>query len=161
MNAFRMAALAVAGLFALTACAPPAADTKADEAAIRTAADAWTASYKAGDADQIVALYAEDAVLMPPDATARTGPAAIREFLAADSAASKAAGVALLTDQDVIGVSANLGWHSGTFKVADAAGTIKGTGKFVEVWRKADGRWLLIRDIWNNDPPSPAPAAQP
>ena len=64
---------------------------------------------------------------------------------------------------DAAGVSGDMAWHSGTFHVAGANGANLGTGKYVEVSRKTDGKWLMIRDVWNNDAPpaAAAPAAQP
>ncbi|MGH8253929.1 MAG: YybH family protein, partial [Steroidobacteraceae bacterium] len=114
--------------------------------------------------DKIVALYAEDAIMMPPDYTSLKGHAAMKQYLTTDMAAAKAAGVSFALDTDAGGVSGDLGWHSGTFHVAGANGASVATGKYVEVWRKADGKWLIIKDIWNNDAPAaaapaPAPAA--
>jgi hypothetical protein len=30
-------------------------------------------------------------------------------------------------------------------------------GKYLVHWRRVDGRWLLMEDIWNDDAPPPAP----
>ena len=155
------AALAAAGLLTLIGCAQNAApvDTAADDAAIRASTAAWVTAYNAGDADKIVALYADDAILMPPDAPAATGHEAMKKYLTADMAASKAAGVSFVLDADASGVSGDLAWHSGTFHVADASGASVATGKYAEVWHKADGKWLMIRDVWNSDAPAAAAAA--
>lgn len=125
---------------------------------MRAATVTWAAGYNAGDVDKIAALYAEDAIAMPPGAPAAKGRAAIRAYLAADTAAAKAGGVKLSLADDGMGVSGSLGWHSGTVTVTNAAGATLETGKWLETWRKADGKWLMIRDIWNTDAP-PAPAA--
>ena len=155
-------ALVAASLLVVVACKPPPADTTADQAVMAAASVTWAAAYNAGDADKIMALYSEDAVLMPPDAPAAQGHAAMRDFLTADIAGAKAAGVSLVLDDDAAGINGDLGWHSGTFKVNDASGATVGTGKWVEVWRKSAGKWLMIRDIWNNDaPPAAAPAVAP
>lgn len=152
-------------LLALAACtkpAAPAADVAADEAALRAGTDAWVAAYNGGDAAGVAAWYATDAILMPPDKAPVAGPAAIREFMVGDMAGSKAAGVKFVLGEAQQGVSGNLGWHSGVFKVTGSSDATVATGKFLETWRKADGKWLLIRDIWNMDaapPPAAAPAA--
>ena len=163
MNKFTHAAVAAAGLLALAGCAQNAApvDTAADAAAIHAATASWVEAYNSGDADKIVALYADDAILMPPDAAAATGHAAMKQYLTTDIAASKAAGVSFALDTDASGVSGDLAWHSGTFHVAGANGASVGTGKYVEVWHKADGKWLMIRDAWNNDAPAAAAPAAP
>jgi len=43
--------------------------------------------------------------------------------------------------------------------VIDTAGKTVETGKYIEVWRRINGKWLMVRDIWNDDaPPAPATA---
>jgi ketosteroid isomerase-like protein len=131
----------------------------ADDAAIRAGTVVWTDAYNAGDVDKIVALYTEDAVVMPANAPALIGHAAIKDFLTKDIAAAKAEG---LTDKDGIGdvgISGDLAWHAGTSSVIDAAGKTVETGKYIEVWHRINGKWLMVRDIWNDDaPPAPEPA---
>ncbi len=131
----------------------------ADEAVIRAATVSWTEAYNAGEVDKIVALYTEDAVLMPANATTLTGRAAIKDFLTKDTAAAKAAGLTEKIGDSDVGISGDLAWHAGTSSVVDTAGKSVETGKYIEIWRKVDGKWLMIRDIWNDDaPPAPEPA---
>jgi ketosteroid isomerase-like protein len=155
MHVLKKTALVAASLLALVVCMPPLAT--ADEAAFGASSATWAEAYNAGDADRIVALYAKDAILMPPDAAAAAGPAAMRKFLTGDIATSKAAGLTLVLADDAAGISGELGWRSGTFKLKDTSDATVGKGKWLEVWRKADGKWLMIRDIWNNDAPAAAP----
>ena len=101
---------------------------------------------------------------MPPGAPAVRGKAAISEFFNKDVAASKVAGVVFVIDPKTdVGVSGDMGWESGTYKVT-LKGTVVETGKFLSVSRKKDGKWLYIRDTWNADAaavpaPAPGPAA--
>jgi ketosteroid isomerase-like protein len=151
------------GLVALAGCQPAAQDTAADEAVIRLSAPAWAAAYNAGDADTLTAMYWEDAVLQPPGAPAATGHAAIRGFLAGDSAATKAAGLTMnIPEAGAVDVSGDLAYEAGTYSVTDASGATVDTGKYIGVFLKKDGKWLYIRDTWNSDTaPAPAPAAEP
>jgi uncharacterized protein (TIGR02246 family) len=130
-------------------------DTRAaDEATIRTINPAWFKAYNAGDANNIVALYAEDAVVNGPGAPAARGQAAIREFFMKDIAASSAAGMTLTAGSTTdAGVSGDLGWEWGTFTATDKSGTAVDRGKYVTVYARKDGKWLIIRDIWNSDGP--------
>ena len=129
-----------------------------DEAAIRAQTTAWEKAYNGGDAKGVAALYAEDAVLMPPGAPPSNGRAAIQDYFTKDVAASKSAGaVMVLNPKTDVGVSGKMGWESGTYKVT-VKGAVVETGKFLSVSRKTDGKWLYIRDTWNADAP-PAPAA--
>jgi len=155
--------LAVGAACVLSACAPaaPAVDTAAEEAALKAATATWLEAYNAGDVEKIVALYAEDGVLMPPHAAVATGHAAIRSFLAADTAGAKAAGVKLVPGATVAGVAGDTGWESGSFTVADASGATVDSGSYLSVSRKVNGAWLYVRDMYVSDRPLPPPPASP
>jgi hypothetical protein len=45
--------------------------------------------------------------------------------------------------------------------VVGEGGASLGTGKYLEIWERQQGKWRITRDIWNNDaaPPPPAPPA--
>jgi ketosteroid isomerase-like protein len=151
-----LAVTAGCGQPASTAQTP--AGAPADEAAIRAGTVLWTDAYNAGEVDKIVALYTEDAVVMPTNAFALTGRAGIKDFLTKDIAATKAAGLTVKDGVSDVGISGDLAWHAGTSSVIDAAGKTVETGKYIEVWRRINGKWLMVRDIWNDDaPPAPAP----
>lgn len=159
MIKIRQAALAAAALLALAACQKAAVDLAAlAEESTRNGND-WAAAYNAGDADAIAAMYADNAVLMPPHAPAAAGRDAIREFITSDIAAAKSAGVTLTVTSKDVGADGSLSWHSGTFSVTDANGATVDTGKYVEVRQSKDGKSMIIRDIWNSDVAMPAPAA--
>ena len=140
----------------------PAPDTRvADEAAIRGVNPAWFKAYTAGDVNSLVALYTEDAVVSPPGGTAARGSNAIRELYMKETAASNAAGIILHAGPSTdVGVSSDLGWEWGTFTVTDKSGATVDAGKYVSVFGRKDGKWLIIRDIWNSDAPMQAPAAK-
>ena len=149
--------VAFAGSMAGLAQAAPAS---ADEVAIRTQSTNWEKAYNGGDAKGVAALYAEDAVLLPPGASSVSGRPAILAFFTKDVANSKAAGaVFALNPKTDVGVSGNMAWESGTYKVT-VKGAVVETGKFLSVSRKKDGKWLYIRDTWNADAP-PAPSTPP
>ena len=137
-----------------------ASPANADEAAIRAQAASWEKAYNSGDAKAVAAQYAEDALLLPPGTSGVSGRAAILEFFTKDIAGSKAVGaVFVLNPKTDVGVSGNMGWESGTYKVT-VKGAVVETGKFLSVSRKKDGKWLYIRDTWNADAP-PAPSTAP
>jgi len=132
----------------------------ADEAAVLAIDQSWLKAYNAYDAKAVAALYAEDAILLPPGAPRQSGRAAILAFFTKDVADSKAAGaVFAINPGSDAGISGDLGWASGTYKVT-VKGAVVETGKFLSVSRKKDGKWLYLRDTWNQDAP-PAPAAAP
>jgi len=135
-------------------CSPKPPDTHvADEAAIRAINPSWFSAYNSGNVDAIVALYGEDAVLSAPGAPAGRGHAAIREILAKGIADGMALHAGSTTDA---GVSGDLGWEWGTFTVSDKSDVTVDAGKYVTVYARKDGKWLIIRDIWNSDGPMQA-----
>lgn len=157
-------AIVTGGLIALAAgtlSAAPANDIAADEAALRAGTTAWLQAYNAGDVERIVVLYAEDGIIMPPNAPRAVGHAAMRKFLAADIAQSKTAGATLVDGESSAGASGDLGWHAGTYTVTNASGATVDTGNYSETWRKTDGKWLILRDIWVSDRPCAAAAELP
>ena len=148
----------VALVGAMAGFANAASPAGADEAAIRTQSTSWEKAYNGGDAKAVAALYAENALLLPPGASGVSGRAAILEFFTKDIAGSKAAGaVFALNPKTDVGVSGNLGWESGTYKVT-VKGAVVETGKFLSVSHKKNGKWLYLRDTWNADAPPPPPA---
>lgn len=161
MRFLKSAALLAAGLLAFAGCQKAAEDTSADEALIAQSAPAWAEAYNAGDADKLAAMYWEDAVLQPPGAPAATGTAAIRDFLAADTTATMAAGLTMnIPKAGAVDVSGDLAYEAGTYTVTDASGATVDSGKYIGVFQKRDGKWLYVRDTWNSDNP-PAPSAAP
>lgn len=153
--------IAVAALLVVLASASlvNAAEDKGAEAAIKAGTEAWFKAYNAGNVDAIVALYAEDAIVMPPGVAALKGHTALRQFLTADIGATKAAGVTLENGKTrEAGAAGDLGWDSGTWVVRDKAGAVVDSGSYLAVWRKIGGKWLYIRDTWNSDRPVAQPA---
>jgi uncharacterized protein (TIGR02246 family) len=142
-----------------TAGEAPSADVAADEAAIRAADSAWFSAHTAGEADAVAALYADDAVISVPGAPAARGSAAIRAAIAKDVADMKAAGLTLASSPTAdLGASGDLGWIWNTFTAKDKSGATVDAGKYLTLLARRDGRWRIIRDIWNSDNAPPAPA---
>lgn len=147
-------AITAAGLGAQMAAAAPAAD---DMDRLKAESLVWFDHYAKADGAGMASLYAEDALLMPPGVPAVTGRPAIQAFLGADAAATKAAGLSIRNGAVTgAGVDGDTGWISGSYTVVDASGATVGSGSYLSVHRRIDGKWLYIRDTWNSDRP-PAP----
>lgn len=129
----------------------------ADQAAIRKQTEDWGKYYNAGDAKGVAALYADDALLLPPGTTGKRGAAEILSFFEADIAGAKAANIVMNLDPTTeVGVSGDMAWESGTY-TATIHGKVVDSGKFMSVSVKRDGKWLYLRDTWNSDlPPASA-----
>ena len=161
MIAFMRWTMLAASVAVLAACAEPTTDTAADEAAIREMNTTFAKAYAARDVAAVAAHYADDAVLSPPGTPAIRGADAIREYWSNDIAAAAEAGITLAFAEDSdVGVVGDLGWESGSVTILDKSGAVIDHAKYLTVFRKAAGRWLMLRDIYNSDTP-PAAAATP
>jgi uncharacterized protein (TIGR02246 family) len=132
-----------------------AANTSADEQAIRGQVDHWLQLVKAKDAAAIAALYTEDGAIMPPNAPIGKGRAAIQQTWAS---MMQAPGFALTftPEQIVVSASGDMALDRGTYSLTVAPGGIAqtDTGKYVVVWRKVGGEWKAAADILNSDLPA-------
>jgi uncharacterized protein (TIGR02246 family) len=121
-----------------------------DGAAVRGALEAYFDAAISGNASRWAALYANDAVLMPPKKAAVEGRGAIETWLKAlPVAINEADGEALEVDGagDLAYVR---GTYAMTMEVPGVAQPVQQEGKLLQIYaRQRDGGWLLARDIWN------------
>jgi ketosteroid isomerase-like protein len=56
-------------------------------------------------------------------------------------------------------VSGDLAVEEGnwTWSAPSPTGDQKDNGKYLVSWRKTDGKWRIVQDMWNGDNPSPPP----
>ena len=148
MKRFCFAALCT--IVALAACSPPAAED--NSAAIRAGSAAWEEAFNAGDLDALVALYAEDARVLPPNAAAGQGHDAVRESFGG----MIDAGLGGELSSVMAATAGDIGQHIGTYEVT-AGGEVVDRGKFVELWRREGDAWKMAADIWNSDMPAAGP----
>jgi uncharacterized protein (TIGR02246 family) len=135
--------------------AAPAGLTDADRAAIDSLHTAFAAAAVAGDFAKVASMYTEDASVMAPNQPVATGRTAIQQTLAAFPPLGE---MKLLT-HDADG-SDKFAAVRGTYVLLMAppgSPAIADTGSYVELWRKeADGKWLIVWDIFNSHKPAPA-----
>ena len=135
--------------------AATAADTKIEQT-LRDLDAQWSAAAGAKDLDKTVAFYSDDAIAMPPNASAARTKEAIRK-LWRDLIASPGFVISWKATKIEVAKSGDLACLSGTYEFAmnDASGKpVNDHGKYVEVWEKqADGKWKCGTDIWNSDLP--------
>jgi ketosteroid isomerase-like protein len=163
MRLLKVAALAAAASCALAACQKPAVDAAAIETELKQKARDWSSALNAGDLDTVVAAYAPDAVVMAPGNTAVSGHEAIRALFADLGEVLRTSGATFAFNEgDMIGVSGELAWHSGGYALNDAGGAAIDGGNYLVAYQNVDGKWLIVRDIWNSDrPPPPAEGDAP
>jgi uncharacterized protein (TIGR02246 family) len=124
----------------------------ADATAIRAALVAYFNAANAGDAVRWAALYAEDAVMMPPSSPVVEGRAAIESWLATlPVKITNAEGMAL--EVEGAGSVAYLrGTYSMNLQIPGVPESVPQQGKLLQIYaRQPGGAWLLTRDMWNVD----------
>lgn len=133
-----------------------------EEALLRALYEQWSATAAKNDLDGTVAFYAENAVLLPPNAPIATDAQSIRAswagLLGPNTALSwKVSGAEVAS-------SGELGYVYGTYAltIKDPKGgaPVQDRGKFVEIWKKQPGgQWKCIVDTYNSDLPAAAPVS--
>jgi ketosteroid isomerase-like protein len=122
----------------------------------------FIAAYNSGDIDTVMARFAPDAVILPPGSAPVSGSDEIRKLWTEGSEGLREEGLAVtVKDGDVTGVSGNVGWHAGAYGFKSSAGTDEPGGSYMEAWENREGKWMVVRLIWNEDhvPPPPAEPA--
>jgi uncharacterized protein (TIGR02246 family) len=140
-------------------------DAAAVRQAIEDGGDAWEAAALANDAAALTALYTEDAIIMPPNASKAEGSAAIQTAFTEMLAVAPFTAIEIVTDGVELSASGDMAWAHGSFT---STNTVAGepymdTGKWANVSENRDGQWLIVVDVWNSDTPLPgmeAPATE-
>jgi len=131
----------------------PETDFQAEKDAILHLEDQWTVGFISKDADKILDLYAADAVSMSSEKPTLTGIQAIK-----GSIESMLSDTTLIFNTykysiDVVEISASgdLAYVRGndeiTMKTKD--GTVQDRGRYIDIWKKIDGKWKIITMISN------------
>lgn len=168
--------IAAVALLALAACAPKpetpeqmAARMKAESDSAKPAFEAvaaqWARHMAGGRADSAAMLYTEDAVYMASNAPATRGRAAVQAALEqllslgtwqiSLTTTSVEANGPLAVEQGINVVNFRPGPHA----PAGMAAMFPDTGKYVTVYRKVNGTWLISADIFNTSRAMPTPAS--
>ncbi len=125
-------------------------DMAAVKAEIQAFESNWAAADNARDANAVAAFYADDAWSMSNDKPTLVGKAAILAEIT-EGLAKKAAGTTVTYEvQDVFGNDTQV-TEVGKSTTTDTSGKVISTGKYMAVWEKRDGKYVCIRDIYNND----------
>jgi ketosteroid isomerase-like protein len=126
---------------------PDMAQIRADIVAVETN---WANAINAKDINALMALYADDAQSMQDGGPTLVGKAAIQKQQEVDFAGPRKFASIAFETTDVYAqgdVVTEIG--KGIYK--DAAGKTTGTGKYIAIFEKKDGKYLCIREIYNKD----------
>ncbi|MEP7212983.1 MAG: DUF4440 domain-containing protein [Acidobacteriota bacterium] len=135
--------------------ATPAVNRAAEEADLKATDIAWSAAAGKKDADAVAAFMTADGATLPPNEPAAKGTEAVKKGWA---------GILGLKDVNIswqpttvqVADSGEIGYTSGIYSLSftDPKGAkINDTGKYLEVWKKVDGKWKCHLDMYNSDIP--------
>ena len=148
--------IAIIAVATITGCAGLLVDRSAEEQAIRDLDKKWVGAIARGDVAAVADLYAADGAFMAPNAPAANGRKAIE---AAWKGLMGLPALALEFGPTRIDIAASgdLATDIGTYTLGfdGKSGRVTDDGKYVVVWRKVDGRWRILADIFNSDRAAP------
>ena len=151
---FLFAALAATTL--LTASCKQAAQepAKPDLAVIRTEIQAMENAYAAGlkakDANAVIAYYADDAISMVNNAPIAVGHDALLKMAQDDIARDTTNTTVSFETVDVF-AAGDYVVETGKATYKDPSGIVAKTAKYMTLFEKRNGKYLAIRDIYNED----------
>lgn len=156
-------------ILAAAACSGPAPDREtADRAVLRagvdSASDRLLSALRTNAADSLMALMAEEVVLMPPNEAALTGKAAVRAWYDTLLTQVRTSSLTVTGREVLIGPEWATEIAAFEWTLAPVAGgpAVVDRGHYVQVWhRERDGRWLFSRELWNSTAPPESPAKGP
>ena len=137
----------------------PMNDPAADRAAVDAVRNQEMSAMNSGVADSMLAVYADDIVMMPPNELVVIGSAALRTWI--DTTLKQVTMTGRYTSSSVE-VSGDLAvdHYTGELTVTPRAAGAKPTSETIKgvhiLRRQADGSWKIIQDVWNSDPSPPA-----
>jgi len=116
---------------------------------IAAANQKFGAAYDAGDAAAIARLYTEHAIVLPPGSNMVTGREAIqRVWAGAMQSGLKFTGLRTVSVEQYGNAAREIGQYTAEAPNPQKQMT-KLDGKYVVVWKRVNGTWMLDSDIWN------------
>jgi ketosteroid isomerase-like protein len=110
-------------------------------------------SYHVADLDQLVGLYASDAISIPANQPAMHGHDEIRQYYGRRTGDYEMHAVSEVESIDIVGdVAVLVGIFRITRRPEDGVAGLDHAGRWLAVMRKVDGVWKMWRDM---DSPSP------
>ena len=145
--------LFVFGLAALvtTSCAP-SVNVQQESAALMQRDHDWSAS--AAKVDQFMTFIASDATFNAPDMPAINGADAIKTTFSQMTAAP-GFNLTWTATKATVSADGNWGYTAGTY--TSSMGGTKEQGKYVTIWKKVNGAWMVAEDIFNGSAPPQYP----
>ena len=116
--------------------------------AIEAANERFVEAFSKGDAARLADMYAEGALVLPPNGPMVQGRQGIQELW--QSVINTGAKLTLSTSE--VEAQGNVVYELGTYEMIFPDNK-RDAGKYVVVWRRQKGDWKLAVDIWNSNMP--------
>ena len=143
-----MKRLLIFSLFFATACTHITRDVQpAAGPAIRRMSQEFAEAASSGNIEGMMAIYAYDALLMPPNAPEFRGTASIRQYWTGLIGAKPKVTLTPVTILESCELATEIGRYELTI------GPMKDEGKYVVTWRRTGGEWRAVADIFNSNKP--------
>jgi uncharacterized protein (TIGR02246 family) len=110
----------------------------------------WAAADNARNAKAVAAFYANDAVSLANNKPILVGQAAISKDIEGGIAKRVKGSTVTYDVMEVFG-NEDLVTEIGKATYKDASGKLISTGKYMAIWEKRIGKFICIRDIYNDD----------
>jgi len=149
--------LTVVSILTIPSCQTIQVDIQADKDAIRELDSTWSEAIQDQDIENVMNLMAPDAVFMIDDLPIIEGQEAIREAQLnwyADTSIDFSSYRSELVDIEV-SISGDMAYTRGRehYNIISPEGTIENWSKWVDIWKKIDGKWKVMVVIGNSDNP--------
>lgn len=116
------------------------------------------AAVNSGDIEGFMAIFTDDAVIMPPNLAPICGKDNIRRF---NRQFFEELTTQITIKSEEVVVCGEWAFDRGTFEVTftpkSGGEPVQDSGKYIYILKQQpDGTWKMARDIWNSNNPSPA-----
>jgi ketosteroid isomerase-like protein len=124
--------------------------------AVDSAANRLLAALRADSPDSLLALMADDVIIMPPNEPVLKGKAAVRTWYEAFVRQMHTSSLTISDRELLIGgdYATEVAGFEWTLVPAAGGAPMVDRGSYIQVWhRQADGRWVFSREVWNSSAP--------
>jgi len=152
-------------LFAAAAaigCASPKPNPAGNErdvahAQVDSAANRLLSALRSDSPDSLLALLADDVIIMPPNESILRGKPAVRAWYEQFVRQMRTASLEISNRELVVGgdYATEVAQFAWTLVPVAGGAQVVDRGSYMQIWRRLpDGRWVFSREVWNSSAPA-------
>lgn len=155
---WKLVVLGVLGIVTAACATTPRADPRTEEEAIRELDRRWVREIAARNVSAVVDFYADDGMVMAPNAPAAKGKAGLHAVYTDLMKEANNLSLTFEPTQITVAAAGDVAHDIGTYRLAmdTPGGRINDSGKYITLWKKVDGQWKVAADMFNSDLAPPA-----